>query len=505
MSYKSILNESHVEEIDITPDISLMPKLSYAGYSAPQAIGELVDNAIDERLDGQKLKVSIKIKKNGISVADNGSGMTKKIATKALVLAFSKKEGKLGEFGLGLKTACLSLGNHFEVITTAEGQEQQYQIVFDQQKWESRRKGWKVPCITKKSNKSDHFTIVNIERLKIFYSNLPNYIRDDLKKRYAPFISNNQVEIKVNRRKCVPEEVALHEGSKKEFAIDLPSGNKIYGWYGLLREGSQKGLYGFSTFRRNRMITNYDKFGFDPHPMVARLVGEVHLDHVPPTHNKREFIKESIEYKEAEAALRKELKDILRQARKKATEDTVTDKVRQEVNIWKDKIGEALRSDDFKSYTSRFDGIEPSPKLNSEDSAELDVEKRAPKVETSPSKIVDEAEKSRTPTITHKQKRHIIRVKGKNIEFKHDFVPLGIKGPWKTYSYDKDSGLEIFTNTDFPAYSATKDTVFYAVVHIAEGISEFFVQAAQEEFANVDELKQVILRKAAMLKTELTD
>ena len=62
-----------------------------------------------------------------------------------------------------------------------------------------------------------------------------------------------------------------------------------------------------------------------------------------------------------------------------------------------------------------------------------------------------------------------------------------------------------YANTDFPAYSATKDTVFYAVVHIAEGISEFFVQAAQEEFANVDELKQVILRKAAMLKTELTD
>jgi len=42
-------------------------------------------------------------------------------------------------------------------------------------------------------------------------------------------------------------------------------------------------------------------------------------------------------------------------------------------------------------------------------------------------------------------------------------------------------------------------------VHIAEGISEFFVQAAKEEFANADELKQVILRKAAILKTELTD
>jgi len=36
--------------------------------------------------------------------------------------------------------------------------------------------------------------------------------------------------------------------------------------------------------------------------------------------------------------------------------------------------------------------------------------------------------------------------------------------------------LEILTNTDFLEYTADDDKVFYAVLHIAEAISEFFVQ-----------------------------
>jgi hypothetical protein len=506
MNTSAILSDGYVEEIDITPDISLMPKLGFSGYSAPQAIGELVDNAIDAMVDSELLRVSIQIKRDSISVADNGSGMNKRVASKALVLAFSRKKDKLGEFGLGMKTACLSLGTYFEIVTTAQGQGEQYHICFDRTKWESSKKGWKVPCKVAKTKEEEHYTIVNIKNLKVFYPNMHNYIREDLKKRYAPFIRAGQVEIKVNGKKCIPEDVALIEGSRKEFDISLKQGKRIYGWYGLLREGSQKGFYGFSTFRRGRMITTYDKVGFDPHPTVARLVGEVHLDHVPVTHNKREFIKESFEYKEAMGKLRDELKDILKQARRKASEETVTEKVRREVEIWKDKIGEALRSDAFKTYTSRLNGIEPSPDPKDTDTVEeVDVEKRkkAEKEGQNPSK--SESEKERTPTTTQKKKRHVIRIRGKNIEFTHDFVPLGTKSPWKTYSYSASKSLEIFTNTDFPAYTVTDDKVFYAVLHIAEAISEFFVQIADEAFANAAEIKQVILREAALLKADLKE
>jgi len=32
---------------DITPDITLMPKLGRSGYTSPQAVAELVDNSIE--------------------------------------------------------------------------------------------------------------------------------------------------------------------------------------------------------------------------------------------------------------------------------------------------------------------------------------------------------------------------------------------------------------------------------------------------------------------------
>jgi len=504
MNTETITKEEHTtEEIDITPDISLMPKLGFAGYSAPQAIGELVDNAIDARIDNRMLTVSINIQKDLISVADNGSGMDKEIASKALVLAFSKKRGKLGEFGLGLKTACLSLGDYFEIITSAESDQYEYHVCFDRKEWEISDKGWKVPLRKKETQKENHFTIINIKKLKVFYPNLQNYIRIDLQKRYSPFIRTGQVEIKVNGKHCEPEKFILLDETKKEFSIDLRKGNKIFGWYALLKEGSQKGFYGFHTFRRGRMITTYDKIGFESHPTLARIIGEINMDHVPVTHNKREFIKESLEYKEVEAAMKGELKELIRLARRKATQDTVTPEIKNEVDIWKDKISETLRSDEFKSYTSRLKNIEPVPDPNGSEIKYTVVEKRSEDGNNPNNEPQAKDERTRNPKETHEQKRHVIRIKGKNIEFNHKFAQLGVEQPWKTYTFDQEKGLEIFTNTDFPAYLVTKDKVFYAVIHIAESISEVLVQAAQEDITNVDELKELILRKSSELKSQL--
>ena len=503
----NILNTSseqhYTEEIDITPDISLMPKLSFTGYSAPQAIAELVDNSIDARIEGLKLKVSVTIKKDSITVADNGTGMNKNIAAKSLVLAFSRKKDKLGEFGLGLKTACLSLGDYFEIITKDLNEGSVYNICFDKIQWQNSDKGWKLPLIKKPANNKDHFSIINIRKLKVAYANLQNYIRNDLKKRYAPFIRAQEVEIKVNDKKCHVEDFALLEDTKKDFNIELKSGNRIHGWYALLKEGSQKGFYGFSTFRRGRMITAYDKIGFEPHPTLARIVGEIHMDHVQPTTNKREFEKETSQYREIEAAMKEELKDLLKLARRKATQDTVTPEVKNEVDIWKNKITDALRSEEFKSYTARFKNIDPTCALEGKEKEEVEIEKREKPGESPTNDPKATNERTRTPKETHKQQRHILRIKGKTIEFSHKFAQLGVDQPWKIYKFSMEEGLEIFTNTDFPAYLVTKDKPFYAVIHIAEAISEVLVQVAQEDAANMDELKGLILRKASELKAQI--
>ncbi|MDY0296447.1 MAG: ATP-binding protein [Acidobacteriota bacterium] len=502
MNTKNILSDN-TEVIDITPDISLMPKLGFAGYSAPQAIGELVDNAIDARLDDVPLVVNIDIKKDKIVVADNGSGMDKNVASKSLVLAFSQKKGKLGEFGLGLKTACLSLGDYFKVITSTLGERYTYQISFDKNEWEESTKGWKIPLEKELTEIDSHFTVVEIRRLKVFYPNLHNLVRNDLQKRYSPFIRTHQLKIKVNGKNCKPESINLIEDSLKNFSIKLKNDNKIFGWYGLLKEGSQKGLYGFHIFRRGRMISIYDKFGFDPHPTLARIIGEISMDHVPVTHNKREFIKNSPEYMECESVMREELSELVKLARRKATQDTVTKEIKNDIEIWKDKICESLYSDELKNYTSQLKNIEPVSDPKGEELDDVEVEKRKEAKESIRAKDTAKDQVERNPVEKHARRRHVIRIKGKNIDFNHTFAPLGVMQSWKTYTFDKDKGIDIYTNTDFPSYLATKDKVFYAVIHIAEAIAEVLIQAAQVDASNIDELKELILRKSSELKSQI--
>ena len=492
-----------METIDITPDKSLLPKLGFAGYTAPQAIAELVDNSLDAMVDGKTLKISVKISSSEISVADDGTGMTREVFEKAIVPAYSRKQGKLGEFGLGLKTSSLSLGSEFEVISKAKGEEEEYRIVFNEKEWMSKSDGWELPLHRKMRDIDKHYTVVIIRNLKVFYPALPNYIRDDLQRRFSPFIQAGMAEIKVNNKSCFVEEPRLIEGTRKQFSIMTKKGDKINGWYGLLQEGSNKGLYGFHTYRRNRMISTYDKIAIGEHPTISRIIGEIHLDHVPVTHNKREFIKESKEYKEAEELLKKEFIELLRAARRKASDDSITKDVKSNLKAWQDRIAEAIRSDDFKSYTSRFKNLsQVIADDKGDEKGNPEVEKRNERKESDKERNDPVSTKERTPKKTHNPERRVVRIRGKNVEFTHNYAPLGVKESWKKYTYSPGKLVEIYTNTDFPAFMVTKDKVFYAVIHIAESLAEVMITEANEDMGSANDMKELILRKASELRDQ---
>ncbi len=492
-----------VKTIDITPDTSLLPKLGYAGYSPAQAIAELVDNSIDEIIEDRDLNVAVRIDGESISVADNAKGMSEKEVILAMTLAHSEKKGKLGEFGLGLKTACLSLGEVFTVRTKRFGGNNEYSVTFDEAEWKCASNGWTLQLQETEAPGENHYTVVKITRLKKFYPNLHNYIRTDLQKRFAPFINDGKVKITVNGKLCRTEVQELIENSRKDFSLQLPSGAVIRGWYGLLKQGSNKGLYGFTTFRRGRMITAYDKIAIGEHPTISRIIGEIHLDHVPVTTAKREFEKSSPEYREAEQALKEEFREIIKQARQKASEEKVTKDIVDRLEAWKDKIAEAVNSDDFRNYTIKFKGLRPQKADREGVTEEIDVEKRQPLSDTAQPQSEPETTKTREPKEVHKRKRQVVRIKGKNVEFIHKFAQLGGEASWKSWNYLPGKLIEVFTNTDFPAFEVTKDKVFYAVMIIAESISEVLVREAEEDTANVNEVKELILRKASELEQEL--
>ena len=112
--------------VDITPDVSLLKKAGEVNYKIPDAVAELVDNPLDEREPGQKLTIEVTVgQKAGekyLQVVDDARGMTPEQAADAMVMAKSTKDkGKIGHFGMGMKTACSNLGSCFEIITCTAG------------------------------------------------------------------------------------------------------------------------------------------------------------------------------------------------------------------------------------------------------------------------------------------------------------------------------------------------------------------------------------------------
>lgn len=497
-----------IERVDVQPDKSLMPKLGLGGYSIPQALAELVDNAIDARVEGQQLHVRVQIDESSISVQDDGTGMDAETLKNALRLAYSEKEGKLGEFGLGLKTACTSLGKRFDVRTSPTGHRSGYHMWYDEDDWLGRQHGgWVLPFEKEsKANPSGHGTQVMITRLTVRTQGLVTRLRKDLSQRFHPYIASRHVEIRVNSKRCAPQKMNLIKGSRKDFEVFV-RGNRIHGWFGLLEHGSQRGLYGFHTYRRGRMITTYDKIGIPEHPTMARIIGEIHLDYLPVTHNKREFITESREYTEAVQALEEEFKDLVRQARQAAVPDRLTRRVKEKLDSWKDWLQEALKSPELAGYRlpagAAFEVADPSDVPDSM-RREVDVELRAPSTE-SPTQLPEATgDRERVPKKTHTEKRNTVRIKGKQFEYKHDFSPLGLEAPWKEHSVDESRRLiEIYTNTDFPSYHTTDDVVFYAVIHIAESLAEIMVSMTGEPKERVNEVRESILRASSRIANQV--
>ena len=190
-----------------------MPKIGQTGYSVSQAVAELVDNSIDAALENKALIVEISFDsdKGVVEVSDDGVGMDESTAANSIKLAHSTKKNKLGEFGLGLKTAATSLGKKFQIFTTQKGSDEEYILEYDEDKW-LKNGDWTKHEMKIKSgvDKKRSGTTIRIKDLRFsIYPNLPGNIRKDLATRFAPYIENGEVKIKVNTKWCEPEPLDL--------------------------------------------------------------------------------------------------------------------------------------------------------------------------------------------------------------------------------------------------------------------------------------------------------
>ena len=291
--------------IDISPHRSIMTKIAQTGYSIQEALSELIDNAIDARVPKQKLKVTIDITPDMVVVSDNARGMTEEDTAKSIRLGFSEKKGQLGEFGLGLKTSTSFLGSSFTLITTPKGGKEEFVLEYDEQHWLEHGDWYEYPFLIRRGvSPTKSGTTVIIKDLKVKFSDeLLKTIQEEFGMRFGPFIKNDELELVFNKEVAKPFVPELLNAKRTQFNIAF-KGGRAKGWWGYQLRRLNKDYFGFHTFRRGRLVTTHDKVGLNPNQDIIQIIGEMDVEGIPITHDKKGWSKESNEYKDMKKKLR---------------------------------------------------------------------------------------------------------------------------------------------------------------------------------------------------------
>ena len=115
-----------IEDFSPSPHEFLVSNKSL-GYKLTEALADLVDNSIS----AEATKISVEIKDNedsffSVVIADNGHGMTvdklrQSFRPSVNSTKMDRSKNDLGRFGMGMKTASLSLSNELHVFSKKEG------------------------------------------------------------------------------------------------------------------------------------------------------------------------------------------------------------------------------------------------------------------------------------------------------------------------------------------------------------------------------------------------
>lgn len=306
-------DSSIAELVDITPHVSLLSKVGQSGHSVADAVAELVDNALDARVGGTvQVDVSYNLREGWLRVDDDGRGMSRRELSQALVLALSAKGGAdIGRFGLGLKTACTSLGDRFVITTAPVDGAVGWAAEYDEEQFLMSGE-WKMPVRRRKKHRP-HGTTVSVESSRL-YSGLQQSLERNLGWTFRHFLVDGVLKLTVNGIEVEPGEHAIDPESFMPFSGEV-AGRSVRGWAGLLYKSSQRGWYGFALIRHRRIVRRHEKLGFQAHPSTARVVGEIHLDDFDTNNLKTDFIRETAMWRELEEWVSRTIEPVLAHSR----------------------------------------------------------------------------------------------------------------------------------------------------------------------------------------------
>ena len=282
-----------------------------SNYRDPQqAFLELIDNAVDNRMEGKSLRVRVRVAKNELSVTNlGGKGLDLEGLRNFFVWGYSQKVGQntIGFYGVGGKAAMGYLGRSMEVVCSAAGSDIQYRVT--DQNWESREEGqWKsyTPEVRRAESEEGIF--------RVRVSNLKREVNSQaliakLSDIYRPLLLDGKVSITVNNQEVPALQMDYVEDDpgirRQPFRVQTRLGDWIIGQVGVLKEG-QRVKPGIRCYYGGRLIED-EMFFRLPNPsqlpQMSRFIGEVFLDFIPVTTNKNSFDRGSVEWTVASDAL----------------------------------------------------------------------------------------------------------------------------------------------------------------------------------------------------------
>ena len=510
--------------VDITPDVSLIKKSGEVNYKIPDAVGELVDNPLDEREPGQKLTIEVNVGQTHgqkfLQVQDDARGMTPDQAAAAMVMARSTKpKGKIGEFGMGMKTACSNLGAHFEIITCTADATHATRLVYDEDDFIAAGK-WEV-VMEEVEKPFPHGTRITITKPKTnFYAGVKNTMLQKFGKLFKHYVGSGEVEIIVNSEAVepyVPDTIPEYD---TEFTFDV-NGKVVRGWAGLAKTSSMKGAYGFDLVRQNRVIKEHVKVGFAAAAGLARLIGEIHLDDFPVTNNKTDFRVDTDEWNQLDKKLAEVLTDLKRESRKRANPGrNQSPKDQAEVAQYIDEVKDSLKQADLQQDLDRraldvdlaaefaegplpfhapfSDGAVHESSDHAEDAKETDGSDGTSRTP---------AEAIQIGTVTQARLNRV-KTQLRNITIEHQVMRLGKDTPYKIWDIEgvgNHKKLVVTSNIDHPFYNVIDDGFMLWIKHnIVEAVAEFFTESTGKTDAMLL-IKSDILKHIGKMKLEMAE
>src|SRR3989442_1607840 len=203
----------NTRSIDITPDKTLLEKLGSVGFTPEEAVAEFVDNAIDAQYDrsGNRLvplavTVDVTLSRESITIRDDAAGIED--FDRCMKAAWSDKSGAttLGLFGLGLKTASMSLGRRVTITSKRLGETVVKSTTLDLDHWYADA-SWILTVEESTQEPKSHFTQIKIEKLYVDPSMYLEELRDRLADRFGPFFDCGDAFIRINGGQIAPTPV----------------------------------------------------------------------------------------------------------------------------------------------------------------------------------------------------------------------------------------------------------------------------------------------------------